>query len=185
MVCKISISPYAYVIWVMVLLLLPASWWLGVLMASAVHELFHVAAIRLTGGQVTRMYIGPLGAKLETLPMSRHREALCAAAGPLGSLIFAAVLPIYPEAALCAAAQGLYNLLPFYPLDGGRILKCILTDAAYSAVWCSSLILLSGLSLWCACCLHLGVLPVIVMSVTVLRAFERKIPCKETNLAVQ
>ena len=169
----------------MLVVLLPASWWFGALLAASVHELAHYAAIRLTGGMVTGISITPFGAKMETQPMSRGKELICTAAGPMGSMILAACVSGYPETALCAAAQGLYNLLPVYPLDGGRILKCLLPEAAYAAARNTFLVMLAGLSLWWAVRLNLGFYPFVPLVIGVLGLTERNIPCKEPLPAVQ
>ena len=80
---RILISPYAYISGALLLMLVPVRWWLGAMLAALYHELSHIVAILLTGGQVISISIGCMGAKIEVFPMSRGREALCALAGPL------------------------------------------------------------------------------------------------------
>lgn len=80
----------------------------------------------LWGGRVSGMAIGSRGAVMELRGLGTAAELLAAAAGPVGSLSLLSLSGIFPRLALCGLVQGAYNLLPIYPLDGGRILRCIL-----------------------------------------------------------
>ena len=182
---KIRISPYAYISGVLLLMVVPARWWIGAVLAAFFHELSHLGAIYLTGGQVIGISIGGLGAKMETLPMSRGREVLCALAGPLGSLLVAFGLPFFPEASLCATVQGIYNILPVYPLDGGRILRALFPEAVCAGIEVFTFIMLLGLGIWCCFAADLGILPMIPGFAALIRTVNRKIPCKEPKTAVQ
>ena len=59
----------------------------------------------------------------------RNDETLagnCTICGPLGSFLLFISIRYFPRLALCGLIHGLYNLMPIYPLDGGRIVKCLL-----------------------------------------------------------
>ena len=58
--------------------------------------------------------------------MSRGAELLSALAGPAGGFMLFALHPVLPRLATAGLVQSVYNLLPVYPLDGGRIFRCIL-----------------------------------------------------------
>ena len=123
-------------------------WGLGVavgLFASVlVHEMAHVLYALRTGGKVrsiTLMIVGGVSEVTE-LPQRTRDEALMALVGPLtslvlGGLLFAGVwlLPglhaFTPRFALSYLAGlnlllGAFNLVPAFPMDGGRILRGLL-----------------------------------------------------------
>lgn len=182
---RLRFSPGVCIFAAFLLVSIPFRWAAGVILAAAIHELSHLMAVRLTGGKITGISIGITGAKIETLPMSRGREVLCAAAGPLGSLLLASVLPGFPEAAVSGLIQGIYNLLPVYPLDGGRILRAVLPDSVCNGIRISTLILLVGLGFWCMVSLEGGFVALFPACIAGISSFHRKFPCKEGNLAVQ
>ena len=106
-------------------LLFPVRFLAGVLMAALIHECGHILAIRLTGGQVLSIRLHGGGARIETAPMEPGREALCALAGPgLGAMTILA-WRVFPELAMAGLVQTAFNLLPIYPLDGGRAVRNI------------------------------------------------------------
>jgi hypothetical protein len=123
---SLEISPAACFLAAVLILLLPLQWWFGVLLAALVHECSHLLAIYLLGGEVLSLRIGSLGAELNLLPMPHWKELLAALAGPLAGFLAVYAMPRFPCFAAAALIQSVWNLLPVYPLDGGRILRCIL-----------------------------------------------------------
>ncbi len=108
------------------LLFLPLRWCFSLVLASAVHELFHITAVLLCGCRIHHMDIRFGGAVIEAEPMTGCRELLCILAGPLGSLLLVLLYRYFPGIAVCALVQTGFNLLPLPHLDGGRALRCIL-----------------------------------------------------------
>ena len=98
------------------------------LLAATCHELGHVAVMKRYGKKILQICIGISGTELISEPLSYRQELLCALAGPLVNLIIFLFCRwrlhyfSYCSLLLCA-----YNALPIYPLDGGRMLCCVLS----------------------------------------------------------
>lgn len=105
-------------------LILPLQWFFAILLAAAFHELCHYWAVCACGGRVIRLDIGLSGARMDVCGLSRKQEFICALAGPFGGLSLLFLVKWIPRVALCAGCQSLFNLMPIYPLDGGRALRC-------------------------------------------------------------
>ena len=122
----IRLDDRVWILWAIWILLFPAQWLFGAAAAACVHETGHILAVLLLGGNVQRIDIGPFGAKIHAVGIEGVREALCALAGPAGSFLCLLLIRKLPVLGLCALVQGCFNLLPVYPLDGGRVLSCLL-----------------------------------------------------------
>ncbi len=96
------------------------------LLATALHELGHILCLHLTGAKVTALSLNLSGAVIETTPLGYGQEALCALAGPAVGLLLLLLGRKAPWLAFWGLTQSLYNLIPVYPLDGGRALRAVL-----------------------------------------------------------
>ena len=97
------------------------------LVAGAIHELGHVLYLTVRAIPITGFTLRASGAVLQVPQLSYGQEAFAAAAGPVASLLLGLILLRWaPKGAIVSFLLGGINLLPLYPLDGGRILRAIL-----------------------------------------------------------
>ncbi len=110
---------------------------------SMIHEAGHLLAIRHFGGRAEKLRSMGQGFEIRFDGLSYGQEFFAAAAGPLINLLMFFLFIIF---ALIGKSKGLWycafsnlllaliNLLPIYPLDGGRMLSCLLAPRYESAV---------------------------------------------------
>ena len=106
-------------------LMLPWNVLLSFAAAASFHELCHVIALYLCGNRVKEVRFRTLGVQIVTGQLSPGQELICAAAGPTGSLLLTLFSQQMPIVALFGLCQGIFNLLPIYPMDGGRMVRSI------------------------------------------------------------
>lgn len=118
------------------------------------HELGHCLAARRFGVHVPRILLLPIGgvAEFDSLPRRPRSEILIALAGPAVNFLLAGLLMIFaaftknwnpsdfPDSGvellqhlvIMNVVMGSFNLLPIFPMDGGRVLRALLaTRLAY------------------------------------------------------
>lgn len=96
-----------------------------------IHELGHILAGISLGLKITKIHITILGFSIEFENYGKERrinKIIIDSAGPAINLIIAimAIILGIPELFYINLALLLINLLPIFPLDGGRILKTVL-----------------------------------------------------------
>ena len=181
----IRVQPSALILMAALLLLLPLDWLIAALLAAAVHELGHLAVIHAYGSRPEFLSVGGFGAQIHTGPLDNRAEFFCAAAGPAASLCLLSLCRFFPKLALCGAVQGMFNLIPVHPMDGGRILCCFLrrlcprrAEGIFHIVHCLVICGLLALSLIAAICRRDGFFLALVCIMALSRLLLSKIPCK-------
>ncbi|OLA31556.1 MAG: hypothetical protein BHW33_02065 [Firmicutes bacterium CAG:137_57_8] len=130
---------------------------------NMVHPVYGIC-FALCGGSIHSLALTARGAVLQTSPLSYRQEALCALAGPCAGFLLLFWVRLVPWLAFWGLMQGLYNLLPVYPMDGGRALRCALLSrwtpeqADSVSRWVSLGVggIMAVLAVYAACGLHLG-----------------------------
>lgn len=104
-----------------------------------IHELGHYLAIRQCGQRVRRLNIEAFGVSMDIGSAATYKnEIIIAAAGPAASLMLTLFSAIagrvfeftagYTLSGISACMLAL-NILPIYPLDGGRIMAAAISSA--------------------------------------------------------
>ncbi len=189
----VSVSADFYIALAAGVLLLPLKWLCAWFFSSFIHELCHYIALKCRGITVTGIYASLKGVYMQTNELSKTDEAICAYAGPLGALLLLLFARKMPRVAVCVVVQSLYNLLPVFPLDGGRGLGCILQKAlgnewgtrVFAVVETLVLWTLIVLALYSYFRLGLGLLPAFVVIFLMVKNKKINIPCKKDLKGLQ
>lgn len=190
---KVDISTDFYFLMAVAIILVPVQWMGAWLLAISVHELCHYISLKACGGKVKGICISCKGVIMQTEPLPLEKEAVCAYAGPLGALLILLIARYLPRTAICTIVFSAYNLLPIFPLDGGRGLGCLLHKFFHEeranaiqkyiengVLFCTLLI-----AVYSVFRLGLGLFPAAVVIFLFWRSKGIKFPCKKCRLGLQ
>jgi len=104
----------------------------GIFGSVALHELGHSVVARAKGGYIHEIVLYPFGgaAKISNIPKRPLDEILVALAGPAVSLLLALLFRQFELLWFLGYLNGMlffFNILPVFPMDGGRVLRATLT----------------------------------------------------------
>ena len=135
---KISVRPLFIFLAAGITLVLGVPEGLAVLAAAVIHELGHLAAIALTGGDLIGMELGGAGVEIAYEGRGgRLADAIVALSGPAASALGAMAgagayaltsLGVFSFFAGVNGVYALLNLIPMSPMDGGRVLWDIVSS---------------------------------------------------------
>ena len=186
---RVLIKTSVFFVLPVLILFSPGKWILAWIISAAIHEAFHLLAIRLFRVKILNFEIGILGSKIEIEEIGTYKELLVALAGPLGALSIVMLSEHIPRMAVCALVQSVYNLLPVYPLDGGRVFRCLLSlRMGMQDILHIESVILAAL---CICCIvlsfafKLGMLPILISACLVIKYTNAIYPCKPRRQRVQ
>ena len=121
---KISVDAGVYVLFCMYLLLLGPAWGFAIATAAMIHEMGHLLLLWSLDYRIWSIRVSCGGIRIDTEYLSGAKGILIALAGPACGLVLLFFWRWIPKISFCGLVQSLFNLLPFYPLDGGRALRC-------------------------------------------------------------
>lgn len=183
---KIYFSRFCLCFYAILLLTMPMRLLFAAVFCAFLHEVFHVIAAMLFRKEIYEIEVGIFGAQIHMEPMDGWREFICLGAGPFGSLLVIFLFCRVPVCAFLGLAQGTFNLIPIKPLDGGRMLACILRNymdeidvnrimtVVEMTIWFLVVMIVVYLTVF----IKIGIWPLAVLVMLVIRKLPRKIPCK-------
>lgn len=174
---NLKVLPGLYFVLAVSLLIVPFRWCVAWITAAMVHELSHIAMLKLCGCNILSVSIGPNGAVIQSDCDNEFKKILCTLAGPFGGALLLLLLRIMPRVALCALIQSCYNLLPLSNLDGGRLLDSFvhillpnhIAERVLKILETLIVVSIIVFALYGTFCLHLGLMPLVLAGLLLIK----------------
>ncbi len=174
--------PSVYCFLPLVILTLPLKWIFAAALSVALHEGAHIVTLLLFRRRIYRVELRFGGLRLETEALTAWQELVSALAGPASCLLVLPLAKWLPRTAVCSALHALYNLLPVYPLDGGRALSCLMelclpngiSGKVFRGIQAVAMVGLAVAGVYGSAALHLGPLPVLFAALLIGKAALEK-----------
>ena len=190
---EIIISPALLLFVPVILLIIPFPWVLAGMCSILIHELCHIVAAKLLGKRIFCISFGSGGAEIQTDSMNLMEELIVSVTGPASCLISLLLAQHFPRFAVCSVVHSVYNLLPLYPLDGGRVLRCLTgrllpqktAKQFLTTVEIACMLFIVLIFIHAAMFFQITVLPILAGVIFAVRQYNRKKSCKGGQLRVQ
>ena len=177
----IQIDARFFLLGAILLLVLPLDWILAVVFTALFHELCHILSVFLLGGRIIHVSVEPGCCVLKTDEMEDWKQFLCILAGPAGSFLLVLLCHFAPKTAICGLFQGVYNLLPVLPLDGGHLVQLLLyrvcpkqSDRILHFMAVGTCIAIDILAIWISVIIKSGIWPILLAVVWNLKTLSGK-----------
>ena len=190
---RIKVDGQWYFLYTLVLLLVPLPWVFGWLFAALLHETGHIAALKFFRIRIFEIKIGIFGVQIKTDSIGLLEEAVCALSGPMFGLSIFCFYDFAPYVAFSALIQSCYNLIPVYPMDGGRALRCLMLQCfsdkvSQKVLSCTAVTIIVAfvlLGIWMSVTYSLGMIPIIFPSMPIaLTAMKNTLQTKKKNSTI-
>ena len=181
---RFGIDPRLYILFTVLLFLVPLPWLAAWVAAVCFHEFCHLAVVKLYGGNVCSFTVGLGGANMECIDLTDSAYLISILAGPVGGLGLVLLGRWFPRLAICSWFLSFYNLLPVLPLDGGQAMRILIKNSRlFLVVERISLFIISILAICICFFADFGPLPLVIAVSLWIK--NRKRPCKGPQCRVQ
>ena len=178
--------PSLYILLAFTVLILPIRWVGAWVVAAFFHELCHYTVLRLFRCKVYSVQVRAFGTVMQTEPLRSLVEILSSLAGPLGGFLLLLFARHFPAVAICGLFHSFYNLIPLFPLDGGRAVCALIRKIFPSQLGDRIIIVIENIvaiifiiiGIYGTFFLKLGPIPLALSAILLLQNKKRKTTCK-------